>query len=250
MVPALGATSPWESNVLLRPSRLSTWLNPVRASIETFTILADRFRDLVWQPLKTSLTCTLPCFQTCHHWFGGACRFLLSLFAILVEGAVSSFTERLPRLWTNTLPMVLKAESKTVIQPRASSLLHSLQHFAGTLVWEDGGPDGMLRRWWLSWSLKQILSRNFTHAGTKEHSWKSLWNSRGCVFSGLSDCVTPLTVAPQTPVSMEFSTQEYWSGLPFPTSGDLPDPGIKTAIPAFAGRFSIASTTWEAPNSS
>ena len=148
------------------------------------------------------------------------------LFAILVEGAVSSFTERLPRLWTNTLPMVLKAESKTVIPPRASSLLHSLKHFAGTLVWEDDGRGGMLRRWWLSWSLKQILSRNFMHTGTRENSWKPLWNSCCCVFSGRSDCVTPLTVAPQTPVSMEFSTQEYWSGLPFPTSGDLPDPGI------------------------
>ena len=66
--------------------------------------------------------------------------------------------------------MVSKAESKTVIQPRGSSLFHSLKHFAGRLVWEDGGPGGMLRRWWLSWSLKQILSRNFTHIGTKEHS--------------------------------------------------------------------------------
>ena len=79
---------------------------------------------------------------------------LLSLFAVLVQGTVWSFTERLPRLWTNILPTVSKAESKTVIQPRASSLLHSLKHFAGRLVWEDSGPGGMLRRWWLSWSLK------------------------------------------------------------------------------------------------
>ena len=42
---------------------------------------------------------------------------------------------------------------------------------------------------------------------------------------------------------MEFSRQEYWSGLPFPTPGDLPDPGIKTASlasPALAGGFFIA----------
>ena len=38
---------------------------------------------------------------------------------------------------------------------------------------------------------------------------------------------TPWTVACQAPLSMEFSRQEYWSGLPFPSSGDLPDPGIK-----------------------
>ena len=39
--------------------------------------------------------------------------------------------------------------------------------------------------------------------------------------------VTPLTVARQTPLSMEFSRQEYWSGLPLPTPGNLPDPGTE-----------------------
>ena len=39
--------------------------------------------------------------------------------------------------------------------------------------------------------------------------------------------VTPWTVDYQAPQSMEFSRQEYWSGLPFPSPGDLPDPGIK-----------------------
>ena len=38
---------------------------------------------------------------------------------------------------------------------------------------------------------------------------------------------TPWTVAHQAPMSMAFSRQEYWSGLPFPSPGDLPDPGIK-----------------------
>ena len=48
---------------------------------------------------------------------------------------------------------------------------------------------------------------------------------------------TPWTVAHQAPLSMEFSRQEYWSGLPFPPIGDLPDPGIKSESPAVAGRF-------------
>ena len=39
--------------------------------------------------------------------------------------------------------------------------------------------------------------------------------------------LTPWTVACQAPLSMEFSMQEYWSGLPFPTPGDLPDAGIE-----------------------
>ena len=44
--------------------------------------------------------------------------------------------------------------------------------------------------------------------------------------------VTPWTVAHQTPPSMGFSRQEYWSGLPFPSPGDLPDPGIEPRSPA------------------
>ena len=49
--------------------------------------------------------------------------------------------------------------------------------------------------------------------------------------------VATWTVAHQAPLSMEFSRQEYWSGLPFPSPGDLPYPGIKLASPAFAGGF-------------
>ena len=47
---------------------------------------------------------------------------------------------------------------------------------------------------------------------------------------------TPWTVARQAPLSMEFSRQ-YWSGLPFPPPGDLPNPGIEPRSPAMAGRF-------------
>ena len=43
---------------------------------------------------------------------------------------------------------------------------------------------------------------------------------------------TPWTVAHQAPLSMGFSKQEYWSGLPFPSPGDLPNPGIKPGSPA------------------
>ena len=43
--------------------------------------------------------------------------------------------------------------------------------------------------------------------------------------------VTPWTIAHQAPPSVGFSKQEYWSGLPFPSPGDLPDPGIKPESP-------------------
>ena len=51
---------------------------------------------------------------------------------------------------------------------------------------------------------------------------------------------TPWTIACQAPLSMGFSRQEYWSGLPFPAPGDLPNPGIEPTSPvspALAGRF-------------
>ena len=44
--------------------------------------------------------------------------------------------------------------------------------------------------------------------------------------------VTPWTVVRQTPLSMEFSRQEYWSGLPCPSPGDLPQPGMEPGSPA------------------
>ena len=59
----------------------------------------------------------------------------------------------------------------------------------------------------------------------------------------------PMDVAHEAPLSMEFSREEYWSGLPFPSPGDLPDPGIKLVSPlspAWADRFFTTSTTLEA----
>ena len=49
--------------------------------------------------------------------------------------------------------------------------------------------------------------------------------------------MTRWSVARQAPLSMEFPRQEYWSGLPFPSPGDLPDSGTEPASPALAGRF-------------
>ena len=62
-------------------------------------------------------------------------------------------------------------------------------------------------------------------------------NSHGCGGGGLvaNLCLTlatPWTVACQVLLSMGFSRQEYWSGLPFPSPGDLPDPGIEPRSPA------------------
>ena len=61
-----------------------------------------------------------------------------------------------------------------------------------------------------------------------------------CVLSHYSHVqlfVIPWTVAHQAPLTMGFSRQEYWSGLPFPSPGDLPNPGIEPMYPALAGGF-------------
>ena len=65
-------------------------------------------------------------------------------------------------------------------------------------------------------------------------------------FSCVQLFVTSWTVAHQAPLSMEFSRQAYWNGLPCPSPGDLPDPGIEPsqAPPELAGGFFTTSTTW------
>ena len=57
-----------------------------------------------------------------------------------------------------------------------------------------------------------------------------------CVCSVSQSCLTPCDLC-QAPLSIEFSRQEYWSGFPFPSPGDLPDPGIKPTSLALTGRF-------------
>ena len=54
------------------------------------------------------------------------------------------------------------------------------------------------------------------------------------------------TVAHQAPLSMGFSRQEYWSGLPRPPPGDLPHPRTEPESPVSSGRFFTISATWEA----
>ena len=77
----------------------------------------------------------------------------------------------------------------------------------------------------------RILSRGH-HGSNREERAQPL--SRVWLFA------TPWTVTHQPPLPLEFSRQEYWSGLPFPTPGDLPNPGIEPtslASPELAGKF-------------
>ena len=75
-----------------------------------------------------------------------------------------------------------------------------------------------------------------------------------CVLSlsVVSNSTTLWTVARQAPLPIEFSRQEYWSRVPFPTPGDLPNSGIgpeSLGSPELPDGFFTTSTTWEAPTS-
>ena len=65
----------------------------------------------------------------------------------------------------------------------------------------------------------------------RNHFQQGIW-LRCLSLSRVQLFVTPRTVAHQAPLSMKFSRQEYWSRLPCPSPGDLPDPGIKLWSPA------------------
>ena len=88
--------------------------------------------------------------------------------------------------------------------------------------------------------LQSMGSQKFGHSWvTEEQQWAFLevairekWRREVNVFSRVRPFVTQWTVACKTPLSMGFSRQEYWSGLPFPSSGDRPNPGIEPRSPA------------------
>ena len=78
-------------------------------------------------------------------------------------------------------------------------------------------------------------------------------NGFGCglVTKSCSTLVTPWILGLQAPLSMGFPRQEYWSGLPFPSPGDLLNPGIElVSLTSFAlsGGFFTTRATWEIPD--
>ena len=107
---------------------------------------------------------------------------------------------------------------------------------------------------WLSLYLRQALC-SWTGPGVGGHhsqwSWPIPTASLACMlshFSCVQLCVTLWTLAHQVPLSMGLSRQEYWSGLPFPSPWDLPNPGIEPVSImslVLAGRFFTTSASWE-----
>ena len=67
----------------------------------------------------------------------------------------------------------------------------------------------------------------------REVGWEGRWESESEVAQLRLTFCDPGTIVHQAPPSMGFSRQEYWSGLPFPSPGNLPNPGIELLSPMF-----------------
>ena len=76
--------------------------------------------------------------------------------------------------------------------------------------------------------------------------FRSLFPCGGLVAKLSDSFVTSWTVVHKAPLSIGFPRQEYWSGLPFPSPGDIPDPGIEPQVSCIAGRFFTDWITREA----
>ena len=115
-----------------------------------------------------------------------------------------------------------------------------------TWVWVNSGS------WW--WTgrpgvLQSMGLQRVRHDWATELNWMCV-----CTCAQLLSCVqlfvTPWTVPHQAPLSMGFSRQEYWSGLPFPSPGHLSDPGIESVIlasPALARKFFTTESPGKPP---
>ena len=122
-----------------------------------------------------------------------------------------------------------------------------LTHLKRPWCWErlKAGGEGDDRGWdgWMT------SPTQWTQVRVNSGSW--WWTGRPCVLQSMGsqrvghNWATELnwsrvwTVAPQASLSMGFSRQEYWKGLPFPSPGDLPNPGIEPLSPALTGGFFI-----------
>ena len=95
-------------------------------------------------------------------------------------------------------------------------------------------PGCSWKDWCWSWS-SNSLTTWCEETTLWERPW--CWESESEVAQSCPTLCEPMDCTCQAPLSMGCSRQEYWCGLPFPSPGDLPDPGIKPASPALAVGF-------------
>ena len=118
------------------------------------------------------------------------------------------------------------------------------------LIWDSVDSFGIQKWFWsLCWPPEIESQVWFVVYGKSSHAHCSVMPD---------SFVTPWTIALSAALSMAFSRQEYWSGLPFPSSWDLHDPGIEPSFSALAGRFfttltprkilSFFASSWNCPS--
>ena len=98
---------------------------------------------------------------------------------------------------------------------------------------------------WTKFYERQVFSHAYDTS--HYHTISSCMYGGGLVAKSCPTLATPWTVVWHAPLSVGFSRQKYWSGLPFPSPGDLPDPGIEPGSPALAGGCFTIWATREAP---
>ena len=131
-------------------------------------------------------------------------------------------------------------------------MIHTIIMTVGGMYWGHHwlrGPRARPMALWLAFYWSKQVTLNIRESVKwdaimeifgEQHQWLLPFTFTCCrlVISIVSDpFVTPWTETHQDPLSVGFPRQEYWSGLPFPSPGDLSDPGIKPRSPALAGRY-------------
>ena len=139
---------------------------------------------------------------------------------------------------TDSLPLSHQSEDEVkcevLVTQSCLTLCDSMDHSL-----PDFSVHGILQARILEWgAMHALLQGIFQTQGLIPHL---LWflHCRWSLYQWDTEetFTTPWSVALQAPLSVGFSRQAYWSGLPFPPPGDLPDPGIKPVSAALAGRF-------------
>ena len=127
--------------------------------------------------------------------------------------------------WVRKIPWRRKWQPASVFLPGE---FHGQKSLAGYSPWDQKGSD---KTEWLTLSLSHLFSI-YLCIYLFTYLWNVKWKVKVKLLSRVWLFATPWTVAYQAPPSKGFSRQEYWSGLPFPFPGDLPDPGIEPGSPA------------------
>ena len=129
-------------------------------------------------------------------------------------------------------PVDLETHTKNMV------MMLYLSKIQSDIIWLTSWPafQGCLPSMERSWVGLHILEISFLflpkafHGGLG-HCIHSISDGGGLVSKLCPTLATPCAVASQSPLSMGFSRQEYWSGLPLPSPADLPNPGIKPGSP-------------------